>query len=349
MRATKVVSTLVITFLAISTTGTAQEATLERTRDSEALQSRIKRAKQEVTSRKGGHVIVGQVDVENGDDAALVSSQMLILDDGLFAGPTRDLVRPVGFRMHQYAPFDLELKGKSGDVVDVGVIKMRRLSDRDLVSVKGQLMLEGSENSSQASVSLSVAGGPVNTPNNGSQPRPRWAKPVDVPVTPSGLIDAGGFSPIKYYCSITAPNYVSKGFHVDLRPRVGADLGTVTLEKPRRIVIEYIPSKDGPFDLEAAKKVVLAGGDRWKATPDIYGWDLEFTQKNGEILFNYSYAPCFIKDLGKTELRDFLNVDGASAKATPRNMAVKDGHVYLLNQRHWKRTVLFKIQIQQPE
>jgi hypothetical protein len=94
---------------------------------------------------------------------------------------------------------------------------------------------------------------------------------------------------------------------------------------------------------------MLAGGDRWKATPDISGWDLTFKQENGKILFEYFYAPCFIADLGNTDMQKFLSIDKATAKEDPRNMEVKDGHVYLLNSQTWKRHILFKIQIQQPE
>ena len=343
------VFSITVTILSTSTIASAQRSTLERARSKDALRDRIARAKETVSRRKEGHVIVGQVVVEEGDDPSLVNSQMLILKDGFFAGPTRDLRRPVGFRMHGYAPYDLQLTGKTGDIVDVGVIKMERVPKPDLVPLTGKIILEDPGSPNQASISLSVAGGPVNTPSNGTEPRPRWAKSVNVPITESGMVKQEGFSPIKYYCSITAPGYVSKGFHVEFLPNTGADIGTIKLEKPRQITIEYIVSKESPFNLQSAEKTVLAGGDRWKATPDIYGWDLEFKQRDGEILFHYSYAPCFIADLGNAELDEFLNVAETAAKDRPRNMVVKSDHVYLLVQKHWKRNVLFKVQVEKPE
>jgi hypothetical protein len=314
-------------------------------------QQRIEQAKQVVANYKRGHVIVGKVVVEKGDDPALVHSQMLILDDGFFAGPTSDLERPVGFRLHQYAPIDLQLQGKTGDIVDVGTIKLHRLSSDELVPLKGQLVLEGSTPPRAASVSLSTYVSAINTPHNGTEPRPKWQAPVIVEISDAGMLDSRVFSPMEYYCSINAPGYVSKSLVVTFQPEVGADIGKITLEKSKRIVLEYVTSKSGPFDAASTKKKTLSAGDRWKATPEIYGWDLEFKQKEGKLFFDYSYSPCFMTDLGNGELKNFVNVKEDEAKDDPRSLAVKAGCVYLLNhQQSWKRNVLFKvIEIQNAE
>ena len=294
----------------------------------------------------GKCVIVGKVVLDPGDDPSAISFQTPVLKSGVFASAIGDLTRPIGFRMHHYAPYDLDLNGKTGDVVDVGEIRMRRLAPSELVPLKGKLVLEGGTDPSQAWVSFQVCNGPVNTPSNGTRPAAeRWWSGT-VAVDSSGSLDAEGFSPIEYYCSIGAIGYVSKGFPITFKPNVGAGLGTITLEKPRRLIVEYIVSKAGRFDMKDAKKVALAGGDSWKATPAAYGDDLQFKQEGGNLSFNYYYGPCFLADLGPTDLQTHLNVDVARATSDPRGIAVEDGHVYLLKQLDWRRNVLFKISME---
>ncbi len=323
--------------------------TLDGAPDKAALLERIEKAQEDVNHYGEGHVIVGRVIVEESDDVTMVNSQMLILEGGYFVDATKDLTRPVGFRMHQYAPYDLELKGKEGDIVDVGEIVMTRLPAEQLVPVTGKIVLQGDEDSSQASVRFSISNGPVNTPSNGTEPRPYWAEPVTVVIDSDGVVDMSGFSPVTYYCNVEVPGFVKQGFKVDFEPNEGADIGTVLLERPSRIWLEYIVSDKAPFELEQMKEAVLRGGDRWKATPDIYGWDLEFEQEGSEIFFRYFYAPCYIADLGEGELEEFLRFGAASATERPRYLLVNSGHVYLLNQAHWKRLVLFKVTIEEPD
>ncbi|MHC4735817.1 MAG: hypothetical protein ACYTDW_15375, partial [Planctomycetota bacterium] len=106
--------------------GGCDSSTIEQCPNREELEAKITKAREEVQSRKRGHVIVGRVVLDGDGDVRDVKAQMEILDEGYFAGPTRDLVRPVGFRMHQYAPYDLQLAGMKKDnnidVVDVGTI-----------------------------------------------------------------------------------------------------------------------------------------------------------------------------------------------------------------------------------
>jgi len=313
------------------------------------LLDRIEKAKEDVNRFGGGYVIVGRVVVEKGDDVTLVNSQMRILEGGYFASATKDLIRPVGFRMDQYAPYDLELAGREGDIVDVGDIVMRRLPAEQLVPVKGKIVLQGGEDPRRASVKFSITKGPVNTPSNGTEPRPYWPESFIAEVNADGVIDMNGFSPTEYYCTIEADGFVKKLLRVDFEPNEGADIGTILLEKARRILLEYIVSDNNDFELSDARKMELHGGDFFKATPDIYGWDLQFAQKDGELFFRYSYAPCYISDLGKGELEDFLDTDVGPPKVRPWKLLFNSGHVYLLDQRFWKRLVLFKVTIEQPD
>ena len=271
---------------------------------------------------------------------------MQILKDGYFAGATKDLFRPVGFRMHGYAPFDLRLEGRSGEVIDVGTIHMKALPKEELLTLRGKVTLAGQDNADGASVSLSVKNGPVNTPSNGTSPRPHWPAPITPEIAGSGAFVAEGFSPIEYYCTVQAPGFVEKSFSVTLESGKDLDLGEVRLERPVEITLTYLVADKPPFDPSQKHKTVLSGGDRWKVTPDIYGWDLEFKQENGDVLFNYSYSPCYLMDLGEGSFEGVLQrAAQENPQNQPRKQKVRSGHFYLMNQAHWKRWVLFEVDI----
>ena len=89
-------------------------------------------------------------------DARHVAAQMEILPDGYFAGETKDLIGPVGFRMRQYAPYDLKLRGMKGSLVDVGTIHMIPLREDQLATLKGKITLKEDGDSSQAIIYFSV-------------------------------------------------------------------------------------------------------------------------------------------------------------------------------------------------
>ena len=125
-------------------------ATLAQCANKEELEAAIDKAKATVDKFGGGHVIVGRVVLDGQGDVRDVAAQMEILPDGYFAGETKDLIRPVGFRMHRYAPYDLKLKGMEGDLVDVGTIHMTPLREDQLVGLKGKVVLEENGDSSQA-------------------------------------------------------------------------------------------------------------------------------------------------------------------------------------------------------
>lgn len=322
---------------------------LDSAPDKGAILKQLHQAQADVNHFGTGHIIVGRILLEGDDDPVFVRSQMPILAGGYFVGATKDIVRPVGFRMHGYAPYDLQLEGLSGYIVDVGVIRMRRLTEAELVPVKGEIELVGGGDPRQATVEFYIRSGPVNTPSGGTRPGPHRLQPIVVPVDANGVIDMNGFSPMTYYCSVTAPGFVKQGFTVDFEPNVGGDMGTVWLDRPCRILLEYVVSEEGPFEIDALQEVVLNGGDRFKATPDIYGWDIEFVQEANDIYFTYSYAPCFIGDLGAGQIDDFLDISGSSAGVVPRELLANSGHVYILDQQHWGRLVLFKVTIEPPE
>ncbi|MGA2324168.1 MAG: carboxypeptidase-like regulatory domain-containing protein [Sedimentisphaerales bacterium] len=323
-------------------------ATLAQCANKGELEAAIDKAKATVDKYEGGHVIVGRVVLDGQGDVRDVAAQMEILPDGYFAGETKDLVRPVGFRMHQYAPYDLKLRGMKGSLVDVGTIHMTPLKEDQLAALKGKVALEENGDSSQAVLYLSVRDGPVNTPHNGTSPRRYWPKPIEIHALENGLIEASGFSPISYYCRVEAPGYLTKVFPIEFNAGQTFDLGTITLEIPRQILLSYIVSAEPPFDLSNLRTEAIPAGTRWKASDaNCYGWYLEFSQDKGSIIMKYSYAPCFLRDLGKGEIADYVNIDETKiGQQQPQNQKAKNEHVYLLHQEAWKRWVLFKIIIE---
>ena len=325
--------------------------TIEQCPNKPELEAKIARARKGVQKHEWGHVIVGRVVLDGDGEVRYVHAQMEILPEGYFAGPTRDLDRPVGFRMHQYAPYDLKLKGmkkdEETDLVDVGTIHMKPLSKDELVGLKAQVELEEGGDVSQAKIQLSVRHGPVNTPSNGTEPRRYWPDPIEIPVQEDGLVQADGFSPIDYWCSVTAPGHLKKDFTIEFKAGETLDLETIILEKPKQIELAYIVSKEPPFNMDNLKTVRIPSGTKWKAVDDIYGWDLEFKQEKGAILMSYFYAPCYLWDMGDGQIDQYVNTDGSGLSQKLRDDPPADnGHVYLLHQASWERWVLFKISIE---
>ncbi len=325
--------------------------TIEQCPNKPELEAKIAKARKGVQKHEWGHVIVGRVVLDGDGEVRYVHAQMEILSEGYFAGPIRDLDRPVGFRMHQYAPYDLQLKGmkkdQERDLVDVGTIHMKPLSKDELVGLKAQVKLEEGGDVSQAKIRLSVRNGPVNTPSNGTEPRRYWPDPIEIPVQKDGLAQADGFSPIDYWCSVTAPGHLKKDFTIEFKPGETLDLETIILEKPKQIELAYIVSKEPPFNMDNLKTVRIPSGTKWKAVDDIYGWDLEFKQEKGAILMSYSYAPCYLWDLGDGQIDQYANTDGSGlSQKLRKDHPADNGHVYLVHQVMWKRWVLFKISIE---
>jgi non-specific serine/threonine protein kinase/serine/threonine-protein kinase len=318
--------------------------TMMQCTNKEELEAEITKARMDVDNNKEGHVIVGRVVLDGEGDVRDVDAQMEILPGGFFAGDTKDLIKPVGFRMHRYAPYDLQLKGLEGDLVDVGTIHMTPLKENQLVDLKGKVALEENGDPSKAILYLSVRNGPVNTTSGGTSPRSYWPESIKIQVIENGLIKASGFSPIEYWCRVTAPDYLTKDFPIEFNAGQTFDLGTITLEKPKQIRLSYIVSEEPPFDLNDLETVTIPAGTRWKAVNDIYGWDLEFKQEKGSIIFAYSYGPCFLQGLGKGEIADYVNVDKTKiGQNSPWHQQANNEHVYLLHQVFWKRWILFKI------
>jgi len=346
-----VVAAIIISCSGENTIDQRANRTIEQCTNREELKAKIAKATAEVQRRKTGHVIVGRVVLDGQGNVRDVHAQMEILSEGYFAGPTKDLDRPVGFRMHQYAPYDLQLKDvvqdEKTDLIDVGTIHMKPLSKDELVGLKARVKLQETGDVSQAKIELSVTNGPVNTPSNGTEPRSYWPDPIEIPVQKDGLAQADGFSPMGYWCAVTAPGYLKKGFEIQFKPGETLDLETIILEKPKQIELAYIVSEQPPFNMDNLKTVRIPSGTRWKAVDDIYGWDLEFKQEKGSVLMKYSYAPCYLWDMGDGEINQYVNTDASGlSQELQADHPADNQHVYLVHQAHRKRWVLFKISIE---
>jgi photosystem II stability/assembly factor-like uncharacterized protein len=277
---------------------------------------------------------------------------MEILADGYFAGETKDLERPIGFRLHGYAPLDLELKGKEGELVDVGTLHLTPLPASRLGALTGKLSFLGLADPTKVEVLISVMGGPVNTPNGSSSPRPHSPWPVhQVRVDAEGRISATGFTPIKYWCRIKGPDVVEKQFPVSFTEGQTLDVGTLQVERAKPFEVTYVVAEKRPFDLSQKKEITLRctafGTSKLKATADPLRIDLMFEQRNGALFFRSIGARSGLTDLGIGSLEKFVNADpGAGSK--PDDVPVRNGHVYLLNHPLWNYQVLFRIELETP-
>lgn len=322
--------------------------TLEQTPHRQELEARIAKAKDVVARYHDGHVVIGRVVLDGPGDPRDISAQMEILTDGYFAAETKDLERPIGFRMHGYAPLDLPLQGKKGDLVDVGTLHLTPFPASRLCALTGKITFLGTVDPTKVAVQLSVRAGSLNTPNGGSSPRPHWPAPVPARVDGEGGISATGFSPIEYWCQITGPDIVEKGFPARFTEGQTLDLGTVQVEQAKPIALAYVVAEKRPFDLSQKKEITLRctafGTAKLKATADPLRIDLMFEQRNGALSFRSTHQSD-LTDLGMGTLEKFANAaPGAGSK--PDDVPVRSGHVYLLNHPLWKYQVLFRIELE---
>ncbi len=321
--------------------------TLDETPRRDVLEQKIMKERQTIEKYHRGYIIIGKVELDGPGDPRDVKAQMEILEDGYFASHVKDLDRPIGFRLHGYEPLDVSMPSKFDDIIDLGTIVLKKLPPEDFASLKGRLKLQRGKKYEDATVKLTIRVDPINTVNGGFAPRSRRSEAITAEISDDGTISATGFSPAKYYCSISAPGHDDQSEVISFSSGKEHNLGTIRLEASHQIYLSYIVADSPEFDIARKEEVTLWSGDRWKATPDIYGWDLKFEQVEGEVQFDSSYFPCFIKDLGKGNLEDFIKkATKKQPEKDPRGETVKSGHVYLLDHQMWKHWVLFRVEIE---
>lgn len=195
------------------------------------LSEKIRKAWETTRRFSNGHVIVGQVKLADAKkDVRLVDAQMVILEEGLFAGEVKDLERPVGFALQGYLPVELQLRGKSGEIVDVGEIILQPLTQKDSAGVSAKVLLE-SGSPTNAKIRLRVNRGAINTPHNGYSPRgsPGWEAPKELISNAGGEFYGSNLSPGKYHVTISAPGHVNQSRTIDLMSGKDLNLGEIRL------------------------------------------------------------------------------------------------------------------------
>jgi thiol-disulfide isomerase/thioredoxin len=191
----------------------------------------IARSKATVRNYKKGNVVVGRIKVADGKlDPELVMAQMEILPEGYFAGEVGDLERPIGFRAEGYLSLDVPLKGKTGEVVDLGTITLKALPANQAASVKGKVALDDLQSADSPTIKLSVSVPKVNTPHNGYSPRRRWPESISVPVSKSGEFQIAGLSPIDHMILIDAKGHDTFMKRLTLSPGSMQNAGTIKLK-----------------------------------------------------------------------------------------------------------------------
>lgn len=112
---------------------------------------------------------------------------------------------------------------------------------------------------------------------------------------------------------------------------------------------------DGTFhEHEIQQTIIDSDHARWQSAADVsvykgYGNDFVFTQHGNTLSARFGYAMCTICDLGRRPLEDyrFINVEPGRDQwfGYPMHTSactLREGHVYLLKQGHWKHWILFR-------
>ena len=197
------------------------------------LQEKIKKAWETCQKYPGSHVIVGRLRLaDSKKDVRLANAQMEILEEGLFAGEVRDFRNPVSFSLQGYSPNQIRLDGKKGSIVDVGEITLQPLLVKDSASVK--LKITGADQArSYTRLELFLEPDSMNTPHNGTSPRPPpgWEPPIEIAPDDNNEILGSNLSPGKYFIKITSPECLDYEKRIVLSPGQKLELGTINLIK----------------------------------------------------------------------------------------------------------------------
>lgn len=322
--------------------------------DKPVFEQQLARAKDRIqrysSSNRKGYLVVGQIKLENSGRDAPITTQVQITDNGFFASAVRDPAKPMGIQAHQYLPMNLIAanlaKPNQDGVYDVGVIEMTKTPPAQLGSVKGHIELENSDSAFGATARLSLGTSAINSLSGGTQGVSRRPLRLSQEVSGDGRFAFSKLSPGRYILNFSMPNFVPTYRIFEVKPGEATDLGTIPLDRQRDVEIEYVVEKIPvqKFDISQRKKITVKTGDAFKSRDDMYGTDLRFISKSREVRFDVNYAPCSIMDMGEGDLSDFVDFNIDKFKGVyPERSTPKIGHVYLLNQGHWKHYVLFRI------
>ena len=244
----------------------------------------------EANPGNGGHVIVGRVICEEGDDPSRVLAQMPVHSEGYFVGPVKDSHGVVGFRLRGYFPEQIIPSGELGSLEYVGEVRLKRMPETMASAVRGKIVLEGEVQPTQVAARLSLVV-PFNFPSYyGAEGSLDYG---DATVSRSVQFAASGLSPTDYSVSISAPGYVGQQRRFRLHPGETHEEETITLARATQVAISYRVATRPPFTKASPERQTVFGGGRfranWQDSPKYYH-DLEFPQNNGKISFRAVYG-----------------------------------------------------------
>lgn len=287
---------------------------------------------------------------------------MRILDGGYFAGEVADLERPICFRYHGYKPLDVSLTGKevSHGMFYLGEITMQPLAEHEKVVLKGNARVNGLP-TAKLKAFLHIADGPINNRSNGTEPRPAqdFARSIQIKINSEGGFVAKGLSPVNYMLIIDGKGVQNAYQSINLQTASNNefDVGTIVLEPQKSIALKYFIAYPGPSQWSRLFRDVIRTGEKWRSKGDQwkeaeqraskgYGDTLEFRQKGERIVVDASYGPAGIADLGPGKAEDFSGYQIEATKLALANInkfEIKDGHVYLMDHKHFGYWVLFSV------
>lgn len=322
--------------------------------DKSFFEQQLQRAQREINTRANsdrvGLIVVGRIELEEGDNPAAINAQVVLSNNGFFASAIRDANRPMGFQAQQYRPLDLVVAEHAelndDGIYDAGVVQMVKAPPEQHGSIVGQIQLEGRGTTEGTRVSLGYSTSNINSIHGGTQGSGGHSFSLSAKTQDDGTFSFKELSEGSYYVYFSNDDFVSTLRKLQVRPGEATDLGTIALDKKREIEIEYVVELNPvqKFDLNQKKTVKVKTGEPFKSREQIYGHDLLFETKSQKMGFRTSYVPCSMMHLGEGLLSDYQDVDISNFQGTrPSRIEPQVGHVYLLNQGHWKHHVLFRI------
>jgi WD40 repeat protein len=318
------------------------------------LTNEIKSARTEVDRwqtldpQSAGHVIMGRIVADGLEDASRVTAQMRVHPEGYFVGPVAYSGRPVGFLKQGYLSAVITPVGAPGSTEYVGEVHLPRMTDATSAGLKGKFMLVGTPDVRSLKPSLTLFPRPLNTPDNlrvSSAPHDS----VSFKVAASGEFTVPHLSPAGYGLSLFAPGYEKFARALELKPGETHDLGTIRLERAKRVVITYRLARGRSFRQAPTSRLILPDDGHFKFDPQDPGSDLVIQQGGGRLWF--VDRPPGLTDLGAGRIDDFLELDARSPSVStaPRSVVPQPGHVYLLDRTSKpgsKSSALFQIQFE---
>lgn len=174
------------------------------------FEKRLKQSQREVEQYKKGHVVFGQIQLEDSKDPRSVVSQMIVLENGFFVDAVGEAGKPIGFRMHGYESVTVIPKGP-GLLENLGIIRLKPLPENRFASAKGRVTIEPhaeAPNPNKVVVNWQFPAEPINTPHNGTEGITPFYPDVQSKVGADGTFEVSRMSPGKYTLYVKAPNCV---------------------------------------------------------------------------------------------------------------------------------------------